>query len=39
LTKLVSMRVGKDGGTVEENYQALKQGESVGLRNFGSFKV
>jgi hypothetical protein len=39
LIKLVSMRVGKGGGTVEEVYQGLKRDESVGLQNFDSFKA
>ncbi len=47
LINLVSERVGKDAGTVgeileatlEEIYQALKQGESVSLRDFGTFYV
>ena len=47
LINLVSKRVGKDVDTVgeivdatlEEIYQALKRGESVSLRNFGTFYV
>jgi DNA-binding protein HU-beta len=47
LINLVSERVGKDTNTVgeileatlEEIYQALKQGESVSLRDFGTFYV
>jgi DNA-binding protein HU-beta len=47
LVSLVSRRVGRDVETVEEIvdatlteiYQALKRGESVSLRDFGSFFV
>lgn len=47
LINLVSERVGKDTNTVgeilettlEEIYQALKQGECVSLRDFGTFYV
>jgi DNA-binding protein HU-beta len=47
LVRLVSQRVHRDVDTVEEIldatleeiYQAIKRGESVSLRNFGSFYV
>lgn len=47
LIQRVSWRVGKDAETVgeiveatfEEIYEALKQGESVSLRNIGTFYV
>jgi DNA-binding protein HU-beta len=47
LVRLVSQRVQRDVDTVEEIldatleeiYQAIKRGESVSLRNFGSFYV
>lgn len=47
LVRLVAERVQRDGDTVEqildatleEIYQALKRGESVSLRGFGSFYV
>jgi DNA-binding protein HU-beta len=47
LVRLISERAQQDGdmveeildATVEEIYQALKRGESVSLRNFGSFYV
>jgi DNA-binding protein HU-beta len=47
LVNLVSTRVGKGSGTVEEIldatleeiYEALKRGECVFLRNFGTFYV
>jgi len=47
LVNRVSQRVGKDADTVsqvveatlEEIYEALKQGECVSLRNFGTFYV
>jgi DNA-binding protein HU-beta len=47
LVRLVSQRVGRDEETVgaivdatlEEIYSALKRGESVSLRDFGSFYV
>ncbi len=47
LADLVSTRIGKDTGTVEEIldatleeiYEALKRGECVSLRNFGTFYV
>ncbi len=43
----VSKRLGKEGGTneeildaaLEEIYEALKLGESVNLRNFGTFYI
>jgi DNA-binding protein HU-beta len=43
----VARRTGRESGMVEENleaaleeiYQALKQGETVSLRNFGTFYV
>ncbi len=47
LIRRVSQRVGKDTAvvgeivdiTLEEIYEALKQGECVSLRNFGTFYV
>jgi DNA-binding protein HU-beta len=47
LTKLVITRTGKDSDTVEEIldatleeiYEALKRGECVSLRNFGTFYI
>jgi DNA-binding protein HU-beta len=47
LVNRVSQRVGRDADTVgqiveaalEEIYEALKQGECVSLRNFGTFYV
>jgi DNA-binding protein HU-beta len=47
LVRRISKRMPKDTGTVEEIvdatleeiYEALKQGECVSLRNFGSFYV
>lgn len=47
LVRLVAMRVNRDEetvgaiveGTLEEIYEALKRGESVSLRDFGSFYV
>jgi DNA-binding protein HU-beta len=47
LIELVSRRVGKDTdavgeiveATLEEIYEALKRGECVSLRNFGTFYV
>jgi DNA-binding protein HU-beta len=47
LVRRVSNQVGKETGTVEEVvdatfneiYQSLKQGESVSLRDFGTFYV
>ncbi|NJM89940.1 MAG: HU family DNA-binding protein [Hydrococcus sp. RU_2_2] len=47
LIRRISNRVGKETGTVEEVvdatfneiYQSLKQGESVNLRDFGTFYV
>lgn len=47
LVRLVSQRVQRDedmveeivDATLEEIYQAIKRGESVSLRNFGSFYV
>ena len=47
LVRLVSRRVGRDvetvgeivDATLAEIYQALKRGESVSLRDFGSFYV
>lgn len=47
LVRLVSQRTGRDAAiteeivdaTLEEIYEALKRGESVSLRNFGTFYV
>lgn len=47
LVRRVGQRINKETGTVEEIidatieeiYEALKQGESVSLRNFGTFYV
>ncbi len=47
LLSRISRRLGKDSGTaeevldaaLEEIYEALKQGESVSLRNFGTFYI
>ena len=47
LVNLVSRRVGRDvetvseivDGTLDEVYEALKRGESVSLRGFGTFYV
>ena len=47
LVRRVAMRVNRDEetvwdiveGTLEEIYEALKRGESVSLRDFGSFYV